>query len=101
MKLYRKPNPQTDATPRCVNKCKIAIKLLNAALCKFKKEPFTSNLNSFKLFRSKARKTIKQNKKISWQNYVNRLNSSTKTSSQENDSQNFCQKPVYSTQIPH
>ena len=46
---------------------------------KFKKEPLTSNLNSFKLLRAKARKTIKQAKKISWQNYINKLNSSTKT----------------------
>ena len=44
-----------------------------------KKEPLTSNLNSFKLLRAKARKTIKQAKKISWQNYINKLISSTKT----------------------
>ena len=50
----------------------------NAALCKFKKEPLASNLN-FILLRAKARKTIKEAKKISWQNYVSKLNSSTKT----------------------
>ena len=58
---------------------KIVIRDWDAALCKFKKDPLTSNLNSFKLLRAKARKTIKQAKKISWQNYVNKLNLSTKT----------------------
>ena len=61
------------------NECKIAIRIRNAALRKFKKEPLTFNLNSFKLLKAKARKTIKQAKKISWQNYVNKLNLSTKT----------------------
>ena len=61
------------------NEYKIAIWLQNVAFCKFKKEPLTSNFNFFKLLRAKARKTIKQAKKISWQNYVNKLNSFTKT----------------------
>ena len=61
------------------NKCKIAIRKRNAGLRKFKKENLTSNLNPFKLYRVKARKTIKEAKKISWQNYVNEHNSSTKT----------------------
>ena len=65
------------------NECKIAIRLWNAALHKFKKEPLTSNLNSFKLLRAKARKTIKEAKKISWQNYVNKLHSSIKTKSRK------------------
>ena len=56
----------------------MVIQQRNAALCKFNKEPSTSNLNTFKLLRAKAMKTIKQTKKISWQNYVNKLNSSTK-----------------------
>ena len=51
----------------------------NVALRKFNKEPSTSNLNTFKLLQAKAWKIIKQTKKISWQNYVNKLNSSTKT----------------------
>ena len=88
-------------TPWLNNECKIAIRLWNAALRKSKKEPLTSNLNSFKLLRAKTRKTIKQAKKISWQNYVNKLNSSTKTNSLEKDPQNFWQKPVYSSETPH
>ena len=66
-------------TPWFNNECKIVIWLENAALRKFKKESFTSNLNPFKLLRAKARKTIKQAIKISWQNYANKLNSSFKT----------------------
>ena len=46
---------------------------------KKEKESLTRNLNSFKLLRAKARKTIKKAKKISWQNYVNKLNSSNET----------------------
>ena len=65
-------------TPWFNNEYKIAIRLWNAALWKFLKEPLTTNLNSFKLLRAKVRKTIKETKKISWQNYVNKLNSSTK-----------------------
>ena len=66
-------------TPWFNNECKIAIRQRNASLRKLKKEPLTSNLNSFKLLKAKARKTIKQAKKISWQNYVKKLDSSTKT----------------------
>ena len=66
-------------TPWFNHECKIAIRLRNATLCKFKNKPLTGNLNSFKLLKAKARKTIKLAKKISWQNYVNKLNSSTKT----------------------
>ena len=70
--------PKTSPSNRCNtplfnNECKIAIRLRNAAFRKFKKESSTSSLNSFKLLRAKARKTIKQAKNISWQNYVNKL----------------------------
>ena len=61
------------------NDCKIAIHQRNTALYKFHKEPLTCNLNSFKQLKAKARKTIKQAKRTSWQNFVNQLNSSTKT----------------------
>ena len=66
-------------TPWFNDECRVVIQQRNAALRKFNKEPSTSNLNTFKLLRAKARKIIKQTKKISWQNYVNKLNSSTKT----------------------
>ena len=61
----------------------------------FNKEPSTSNQNSFKLLRAKARKTIKLAKRICWQHYVNQLNSSTKTTSVENDQQNYREKLIH------
>ena len=45
----------------------------------FKKNPLNYNLTSFKQLEAKARKTIKQAKRTSWQSFVNQLNSSTKT----------------------
>ena len=45
------------------NECKIAIRLQNAALRKFKKEPLTSNLNSFKLSEQRQGKPLKKLKR--------------------------------------
>ena len=59
-----------------------------------------NNLNSFKMLRVKEKKIIKQAKKISWQNYINKLNSSS-LNSLKNDLQNFWQKPVFSSETPH
>ena len=94
MKLYEKPHPQTDVTHPSLTMSEKYQSTTKYYLRKFKIEPFTSNLNTFKLPKAKARKTIKQAKKISWQNCVNKLNSSTKTNS-------VWQKPVYSSQTPH
>ena len=66
-------------TPGFNDECRVVIQQRNAALRKFNKEPSTSKLNTFKLLQAKAQKIIKQTKKFSWQNYVNKLNSSTKT----------------------
>ena len=38
-----------------------------------------TKLNNFKVHRAKTRRVIKTSKKTSWQNYVNRLNSSSKS----------------------
>ena len=67
-----------------------------------KKKTLKGSLNSFKLLSADAGKTIKQAKKISWQNYVNNLNSSIKEKySIENDHQIYWKKRVYSTLTPH
>ena len=66
-------------TPWFNDECRVVIQQRNAALRKLNKEPSTSILITFKLLRAKARKIIKQTKKISYQNYVNKLNSSTQT----------------------
>ena len=59
--------------------CKAAIRSRKAALRKFHLHPTADNLNNFKVHRAKTRRVIKTSKKTSWQNYVNRLNSSSKS----------------------
>ena len=57
--------------------CKKAIRERKAALRRFNVFPTTDNHNHFKIFRAKARRTVRQSKKKSWQNYVSKLNSRT------------------------
>ena len=59
--------------------CKNAIRSRKAALRKFSLRPTQGNMNNFKIQRAKSRRTIKLAKKTSWRNYVNKLNSSTKS----------------------
>ena len=49
-----------------------------SSIKKKQKEPTTSNLIEYKLNRAKTRKEIKAAKRKCWQNYVNKLNCSTK-----------------------
>ena len=44
------------------------------ALNKLKKYPTKDNLNEVKVFRAKARKTIKISKRKSWRSYVSKIN---------------------------
>ena len=81
-------------TPWFNNDCKIAIHEWNAARA--------CNLNSFKQLKAKARKTIAHAKRTSWQNFVNQLNSSTKTNTVWKMVWKNCwQKSSYSTQASH
>ena len=57
--------------------CKAAIRSCKAALRKFHLHLTADNLNNFKVHRAKTCRVIKISKKTSWQNYVNRLNSSS------------------------
>lgn len=51
-----------------------------AALCKFKKQPSTANLISFKSLKARACKIMKESKRKCWKKkYVSKLISSTKT----------------------
>ena len=63
---YQEPYPQSDT---------IHTGLMMTVLCKFNKEPTT--INSFKLLRAEACRTLKPKRK-SWQNYINQLNASIK-----------------------
>ena len=47
------------------------------ALNKFKKYPTKDNLNEVKVFRAKARRTIKKSKRKSWRSYVSKINHKT------------------------
>ncbi|MES9994020.1 MAG: reverse transcriptase domain-containing protein, partial [Candidatus Thiodiazotropha sp.] len=59
------------------NECKTAINKRKSALRKFNKNPSRENHFHSKLTRAKARRTIKEAKRMSWQQYVNKLNPKT------------------------
>ena len=65
IEIANKTIPKTSPTnkrntPWFNDECRVAIQQRNADLCKFNKETSTGNLNTFKLLRAKAWKTIKQ-----------------------------------------
>ena len=73
--------PRTSTDPKHPNKpwfsddCKKAIAERKSVLRQFNLRPTQENLSKFKIARAKARRTIKQNKRTSWRQYVSRLNS--------------------------
>ena len=69
-------NP-TKSNPWYNDECKEAIKTRIKALNKFKKYPTKDNLNEVKVFRAKARRTIKISKRKSWRSYVSKINHKT------------------------
>ena len=74
--------PQTSTNPTKSNPwynddCKEAIKQRKQALSKFKRSPNTNNFNDIKVFRAKARRTIKLSKRKSWRSYVSKINHKT------------------------
>ena len=74
--------PQTSTKPTKSNPwynddCKEAIKQRKQALSKFKRSPNTNNFNDIKVFRAKARRTIKLSKGKSWRSYVSKINHKT------------------------
>ena len=74
--------PQTSTNPTKSNPwynddCTEAIKQRKQALSKFKKSPNSNNLNDVKVFRAKARRTVKLSKRKSWRSYVSKINHKT------------------------
>ena len=63
--------------PWFTDDCKTAIKQRKGALRQFNNRPTLNNLNNYRIFRAKARRTIKESKKNSWKQYVSKLNSRT------------------------
>ena len=66
---------KTAKKPYFTEDCRTAIKQSKGALRKFNNLPTHDNLNNYRIFRAKARRTIKESKKISWKQYVSKLNS--------------------------
>ena len=74
--------PKTSTNPKKSNPwynddCKEAIKQRKDALSRFCKFPTKDNLNTYRVFRAKARRTIKSSKHKSWRTYVSNLNYKT------------------------
>ena len=59
------------------NDCKQAISEPKKAERSFRKSPCHSKLSSFKMYRAKARRTIKHKKKTSWRQFVSSINNRT------------------------
>ena len=75
--------PKTSTNPKHPGKswfndeCKDAIKNRKKAERRFEKHPTSDNLGNFRIFRAKARRTLKQNRRTSWRNFVSKLNCHT------------------------
>ena len=74
--------PKTATTPReskpwFNDDCKEAIKQRKQALSKFCKNPLKEKLNDIKVFRAKARRTIRASKRNSWKSYISKINNRT------------------------
>lgn len=57
--------------------CKTSIRKRKQVLRQFDSRPSKENLNTFRIFRAKARRTIRLSKRKSWKQYVSKLNSRT------------------------
>ena len=74
--------PKTSTNPKKSNPwynddCKEASKQRKETLSRFCKFPTKDNLNTYRVFRAKARRTIKSSKRKSWRAYVSNLNYKT------------------------
>ena len=68
---------RTKSNPWYNDDCKEAIKQHKQALSKNKRSLNTKNFNDIKVFRAKARRTIKMLKHKSWRSYVSKINHKT------------------------
>ena len=79
IKISKECIPQTSTNPTKSNPwynddCKEAIKKHKHALFKFERSPNTNNFNDIKVFRAKARRTVKISNHKSWRSYVSKIN---------------------------
>ena len=81
--VANKTIPKTSKVPRIVRKpwfsddCKRAIAERKEALKQLKRSPNSTTLANLRVFRAKACRTIRINKRNSWRSFVSRLNSKT------------------------
>ena len=74
------PKSSTSSKPRKPwfdDECKQAIKSRKKAEKSFRRTLTQSNLSSFRIFRAKARRTIKRKKRASWKQFVSSINHRT------------------------
>ena len=69
-------NPK-KSNPWYNDDCIEAIKQRKDTLSRFRKFPTKDNLNTYRVFRAKARRTVKSSKRKSWRTYVSNLNYKT------------------------
>jgi hypothetical protein len=70
-------NPKHPSKPWFNDDCKDAIKNRKKAERRFGKHPTSDNLCNFGIFLAKARRTLKQNRRTSWRNFVSKSNCHT------------------------
>ena len=66
-----------QAVPWLNDSCKSAVAERKTCLQTFTKNPTNKNLSNLRVFRAKARRTIRENKRECWRSYVSQLNSQT------------------------
>jgi hypothetical protein len=70
-------NPKHLSKPWSTDACKEAIKNRKAALKAFNSQPSPQNLDLFRMSRAKAKRTIREEKRASWQTYLSKLKTRT------------------------
>ena len=82
-KIAEKTIPKTSTKTKKKKKpwfnddCKTSIQKRRQALRQFNTRPMHQNLENYRVFRAKARRTIRDSKRKSWKQYVSKLNSRT------------------------
>ncbi|XP_053989865.1 uncharacterized protein LOC128882311, partial [Hylaeus volcanicus] len=71
---------QKKRLPWWNEECSESLKAYKHAFQKYKRHPTFNNLYEYKRLRAYSRKTFKQQKKVSWENFISSINASTSTS---------------------
>jgi hypothetical protein len=79
MRLYQKTStsPIHPGKPWFNDDCKGTIKNSKKAEQQFEKQASSEILGNFRIFRAKALRTLKQNRRTSWRNFISKLNCHT------------------------